>query len=133
MVRGRMKAALSLLAASIACAVGLRATAAAEPDADARKAEAAERFDRGMALLEKGDDAGALAELTRVYQLAPHPRVLFDLGLVYTSLNRPVEAVRAFDALLAAPGALPEESLARARRTRDAEARRVARLDVTTN
>jgi hypothetical protein len=109
---------------------------AAEPEAapdDAGRAEAADRFDRGMALLEEGDNAGALAELTRVYQLAPHPRVLFNIGLIYAALNRPIEATRAFDLLLAAPGALPEESLRRARRTRDAQARRVARLDVTTN
>ncbi|HEV8173913.1 MAG TPA: PEGA domain-containing protein [Actinoplanes sp.] len=123
--------------ASIACVASNRSNArAAEPDAvprEALRAEAADRFDRGMALLEQGDNAGALAELTRVYQLAPHPRVLFNIGLVYAALNRPVEATRAFDLLLAAPGALPADSLQLARRTRDAEARRVARLDVTTN
>jgi hypothetical protein len=121
--------------ASIACAA--LAARAAEPDAaapvDARRAEAADRFDRGMALLEQGDNAGALAELTRVYQLAPHPRVLYNIGLVYAALNRPVEATRAFDLLLSAPGALPADSLKLARRTRDEQARRVARLDVTTN
>jgi hypothetical protein len=106
---------------------------AADPPRDARKAEAAERYDRGMALLEEGDNAGALAELRRVYELAPHPQVLYNLGLLYAAMGRPVEAARALDEVLAAPGALPAARLAVARRTRDEQARRVALLDVTTS
>jgi hypothetical protein len=107
--------------------------APARAEVDAHRAEAAERFDRAMTLLEEGDDAGALAELRRVYEIAPHPRVLYNLGLVYAALNRPVEAAAAFDRLLAAPGALPADSLRRARLTRDEQVRRVGLLDVTTN
>jgi PEGA domain len=107
--------------------------ASARPATTAGRAEAAERFDRGMALLEEGDNAGALAELTRVYALAPHPQVLFNLGLIHAAMGRPVEATRTLDEVLAAPGALPADSLRIARRTRDDQARRVALLEVTTN
>jgi hypothetical protein len=109
----------------------LLAQAVADP-AEARK-EAADRFDRGMALVEEGDNAGALAELTRVYQLAPHPQVLFNLGLVYAAMNRPVEATETMERVLAAPGPLAAASLELARRTRDEQARKVARIAVTTN
>ena len=119
----------ALLSAVLVAACAGAARAADDP----RRAEAAERFDRGMALLEQGDNAGALAELTRVYELAPHPQVLYNLGLVYAAMKRPVEAARALDEVLAAPGALPAASLARARRTRDEQARGVARLELTTN
>ena len=86
-----------------------------------------------MALLDEGDDAGALAELRRVYAIAPHPRVLYNIGLACAALGRPVEATEALDRLLAAPGALPAESLRRARAAREEQARRVAQLQVTTN
>jgi hypothetical protein len=102
-------------------------------DATDARAEAARRYDHAMALLDQGDDAGALAELERVYAIAPHPQVLYNLGLAYAATNRPVEAARALDEVLAAPGALPADRLTRARRTRDEQARRVARLAVTTN
>ena len=109
------------------------ARAATPVAADARRREAAERFDRGMALLDEGDHAGALAELTRAYELVPHPQVLFDIGLVYVAMSRPVEATRTFDEVLAAPGRLPKDSVELARRKRDEQARRVGRLAITTN
>jgi len=105
--------------------------AAASPDP--QRAEAAERFDHAMLLLDEGDDAAAVAELRRVYEIAPHPRVLYNLGLAYAALNRPVDAVAALDGLLAAPGALPADNLRRARQIRDDQARRVAALEIGTN
>jgi hypothetical protein len=118
--------------AVVLASLALLGAAPARAETSAR-AEAAERFDRGMALLEEGDNAGALAELTRVYEIAPHPQVLYNLGLVYAALGRPVEAVRTFDRLLANPGALPEARLARARDTRQRQALRVGWLEVTTS
>jgi hypothetical protein len=124
-----------MVALNVLVAVPARAAADPAPPVanDGRRAEAAERFDRGMALLEEGDNSGALAELVRVYELAPHPQVLFNLGLVYAALNRPVEATRAFEQVLGAPGSLPAESLELARRTREDQARRVALLEITTS
>src|SRR6187549_2901799 len=67
---------------------------AAEPDA-AAKAEAAKRFDRGLSLFDEGDNAGALAEFKQVYQTLPNPVVLYNIGLVYAAMGRPVDAVEA--------------------------------------
>jgi hypothetical protein len=110
-----------------------QAPARAAPAPAPARAEAAERFDRAMLLLDEGDDAAAAAELRRVYEIAPHPRVLYNLGLAYAALNRPVDAVAALDGLLAAPGALPADNLRRARQVRDQQVGRVAALEITTN
>lgn len=127
-----MRCALLTIAALVVGQGSLRAQPA-PPAADAQRAEAAERFDHAMRLLDEGDDAAAVAELRRVDEIAPHPRVLYDLGLAYAALNRPVDAVATLDRLLATPGALPSENLTRARAVRDQQARRVATLEITTN
>src|SRR3954467_1999081 len=67
---------------------------AAEPDATA-KADAAKRFDRGLTLFDEGDNAGALAEFKQVYATLPNPAVLYNIGLVYAAMFRPVDAVDA--------------------------------------
>jgi hypothetical protein len=103
-----------------------------EPSPDAR-AEARQRFDRGLQLFDDGDSAGALAQFKRAYELIPNPTVLFNVGLTYAAMNRPVEAVEAFDRLLAAPGNLSADRLARARTTRAAQAERIGEVAVTVN
>jgi PEGA domain-containing protein len=123
--------ALLVFAALVVGHASARAETA--PITDAQRAEAAERFDHAMRLLDEGDDAAAVAELRRVDEIAPHPRVLYDLGLAYAALNRPVDAVATLDRLLAAPGALPADNLTRARGIRSEQARRVATLEITTN
>src|SRR5258705_13435309 len=75
------------------CLVTLTAHAA-EPDA-AAKADAAKRFDRGLTLFDEGDNAGALAEFKQVYSTMPNPVVLYNIGLVYAAMFRPVDAVDA--------------------------------------
>ena len=135
--RRRLSAAvIAFVAVAVAASRGsARAGDASGPSTppDNQRAEAAERFDRAMALLEQGDDAGALAELQRVLEIAPHPLVLYNLGLVHATLNHPVEATRALAQVLQTPGTLPADRLALARRTHDAQARRVGRLEMTTN
>ncbi len=100
--------------------------------ADANKTEARQRFDRGLSLFNDGDNAGALAEFKRAYELVPNPLVLFNVGLVYAQMGRPVDAVASLDALLAAPGSLAADKLARAKTTRDEQAARIAEVTVTT-
>ena len=129
----RHAVAVAVAALALALTGAPRARAAEDAEANAKRAEAAERFDRAMALVDEKDYPGALAELKRVQEIAPHPQVLFNLGLVYAATNRPVEAVAAMEKVLDAPGSLRAESLARARAVRDEQARRTARLDVTTN
>lgn len=101
--------------------------------ADPPRAEARERFARGLELFNQGDGGGALAEFKEAYELAPHPLVLFNLGLVYVSLKRPVAAVDTFDQLLSAPGDLSQERLARAKQERQAQAKRIGTLEVSCN
>jgi len=135
-MNGRRRISAAVIAFVAVASSRGAARAADEHDAstapDKQRAEA-ERFDRAMALLEQGDDAGALAELQRVLEIAPHPLVLYNLGLVHATLNHPVEATRALAQVMQTPGTLPADRLALARRTHDAQARRVGRLEVTTN
>jgi hypothetical protein len=104
------------------------------PDAmRAARAEARTRFDLGLKLFGDGDNAGALAEFERAYRLIPNPLVRFNIGLVYAAMGRPVDAVAALDEVLAAPGSMKADKLARAKEIRAQQAARIARLSVTTN
>ena len=130
-----MKRAL-LLALVAACAAGLAPrTASAQSDTatEAQRTEAAERFDRGLRLFNHGDTAGALAEFRRAYALIPNVLVLYNIGLVYAQMGRPVEASDALEQVLASPGALSPERLATARRTRDEQLAQTAEITVTAN
>ena len=107
--------------------------APAAPASDAAKAEARDRFDRGLKLFNDGDNAGALAEFQRAYELIPNQLVLYNIGLVSAAMGRPVEAVDALDKVLASPGGVAGDRLARARQTRDEQAKRIAHVTVVTN
>lgn len=100
--------------------------------ADARK-EAADRFDRGLRLFNGGDNANALLEFKRAYELSGERSILLNVGLVQAELGRPVEAVKSLEQLLAEPSGITEAQFARARRTRDEQAARIGQLAVTTN
>jgi hypothetical protein len=107
----------------------------AAPVAAEVRAEAAARFDRALRLFDQGDNAGALAEFKRAYDLVPNRLVLTNIGLVYAALGRPVEATDTLDRALGAhePGTVPPELLARARKVRKEQAERVGLVAVTTN
>ncbi|HXI60333.1 MAG TPA: PEGA domain-containing protein [Polyangia bacterium] len=107
------------------------AGAAASP---ATKAEARERFDRGVRLFEKGENAGALAEFKRAYELIPNPLVLYNMGLVYAAMNRPIEATDALQTFLASGAVAPSsEQRKKAERVRAEQATRIAQLMVVTD
>src|SRR6478609_8196220 len=108
------------------------AAAPAGKETGAAKAEARERFDRGLKLFETGDNAAALAEFKRAYDLVPNLVVLYNVGLVYAAMNRPVEAVDALDLALADGGAklASEDQRQKARQVRDEQSSRVARVMV---
>lgn len=98
---------------------------------EAKRTEAAHRFDRGLLLFESGDNAGALAEFRRTYEILPNPVVLYNIGLVYAAMSRPVEAVDALEAAIGSGGLSPKQ-LERARPTLVDQKARVGRLSVTT-
>ena len=96
------------------------------------KAEARDRFDRGLRLFEKGENAGALAEFKRAGELIPNPLVLYNMGLVYAAMNRPVDAVDALSAFLAQATNAQRAQRRRAEEVRNEQAPRIARLVVKT-
>lgn len=100
---------------------------------EAARAEARERFDRGLRLFNAGDNAGALVEFRRAYDLVQNPVVLYNIGLVYAQMGRAVEATDALDRILAAPGSLSPERMVLARKTRDEQAARIAQIAVDAN
>jgi len=106
---------------------------AAEPTAEPRRAEAAEYFSRGLHLFESGDNRGALVAFQRAYELIPNRIVLFNIGLVHAAMGDPAKAVGALDEVLEAPGTLNAEQLARARRVKAEQERRLGGLHITTN
>src|SRR5271167_5022655 len=94
-----------VFALAVACLAPRAALAqGADAASQAQRTEAAERFDRGLRLFNRGDTAGALAEFRRAYSLIPNVLVLYNIGLVYAQMGRPVEATDALEKVLASPG-----------------------------
>lgn len=108
------------------------AFAQAAPD-DRSRQEARERFDRGLRLFNQGDNAGALAEFQKAQELAAHPLVLYNIGLVHTSMRNPVAAVQSFDRLLQNPGSLDAQRLETARQKREEQIALIGEISVTVN
>jgi tetratricopeptide (TPR) repeat protein len=98
-----------------------------------QKDEARGRFDRGITLVNEGDNAGALAEFKRAYQLIPNPVILYNIGLVYAAMGRAVDAADTLGKVLDAPGNLSAAKLERARTVHAEQAARIGelRLDIT--
>jgi tetratricopeptide (TPR) repeat protein len=106
----------------------------APPPSGATKAEARERFDRGVSLFEKGENASALAEFKRAFELIPNPLLLYNMGLVYAAMNRPIESTDALQAFLLAPGTQSlGEQRKKAERVHSEQATRIAQLVVLTD
>jgi hypothetical protein len=118
----------------VAILTGLSGLAHAQPaESDGARKEARERFSRGLHLFENGDNGGALAEFQRANELIPNRLVLFNIGLVYTAMDRPVEAAATLDQVLKDKGPLKPENLARAQAVKEEQEKRIALVEVTTN
>jgi hypothetical protein len=130
--------ALAFFSAFLAAAPALAADAPAAASASASgpspavKAEARERFDTGLHLFEKGENAGALAEFKRAYTLIPNPVVLYNMGLVYAAMNRPVDSLDALTQFLADPGSAGPVEQKHATEVRAEQEKRIAQLVVLT-
>jgi hypothetical protein len=134
MTRRRRALALTLSTTLVFATLPTRAFAQpAAPATEGARQEARDRFDRGLKLFNDGDNPGALAEFKRAFELIPNPLVLYNIGLVYAAMGRPVEAVDALDKVIAAPGPLTGDRLARAQQTRDDQAGRIAKVSVVTS
>jgi hypothetical protein len=128
-----MKRPTGLIVIAVLIVLSRGGQARAQAPQDPKRAEAAERFDRGIALLEEGDNAGALAEFKRVYDLSPHWRVLYNIGLAYAAMNRPVEATQTLEKVLKTSAPMPKDSLEIARRKHEEQKHRVGFVNITSN
>lgn len=102
-------------------------------DGDPIRQSAADHFDRAYLHAQQGDHAAALAEFRRALELSGQAFILFNIGCEYADLNRPVEAVKAFDKLFASPGTTPPDKMEEARRLRTDLAARIGQLKVSTS
>src|SRR5436190_935675 len=75
--------------------------------------------------------ASALAKFKRTYEILPNPVVLYNIGLVYAAMARPVDAVDSLDPAISSGGLSPKQ-LERAQQTLADQKARVGRLTVTT-
>jgi hypothetical protein len=122
------------LASLLVLFVALGATGSAHADLpEAMRSEAAERFDRAIRLVNTGDLSSGLAEFQRAYTLVPAPIVLYNVGLVYAALNRPVDAVRELQQALSSQEALKPENIERARAVLREQSDRIGQVEVATN
>src|SRR5262245_15776882 len=98
-----MHAALLLLVAWIAQAAPITPI---DPDA---KAKAQGLLKEGTALYQQGSFEAALAKFEAAFRVYPSAKLQFNIAQANRDLNRPVEAMHAFEAFLAgAPEAAPE-------------------------
>src|SRR5258708_1249899 len=124
----------SALAAAFSLLVVFSVASTAEADAmDANRTEAAERFDRGIHLVGAGDLSGGVAEFLRAYALVPAPTVLYNVGLVYAAMNRPVDSARALDKALASAKSLRAENVDRAKQVLAEQREKIGQVEGTTN
>jgi hypothetical protein len=128
-----MRLALTLALGIIVSSLAAGARAQTAPlSAEARK-EAAERFDRGVRLFNQGENAGALVEFKRTYELTGDPSTLLNIGLVYAELKRPVDAVDALSTLLKSNAKLTPEQRQKAERVRTEQSTFVSFLTLDSN
>jgi hypothetical protein len=107
-----LRSALVPYLTAVAALLTLLATASplrAETPAD----EARTHFDRGLALVDRGEVAAALVEFEQAYRIRPHPAVLYNLGRAYAAVGRPVDAVDSLGKYLADAPSIALERRAR--------------------
>jgi len=95
--------------------------------------DAKTHFAEGITLYRRGDHAAAVAQFQRAHELSGHPVALYNLGLAYEALERPVAAVDTMKRVLASPGNLSPERIARAKQTVATLAPRIGELAVRCN
>ncbi len=82
----------------------LVAATAPQPARAGAKEEARKHYDRAVELVDDGQLAEAIIEFQRSYDLTKHFSVLYNIGQVYVSLAKPVEAIAAYEGYLVGGG-----------------------------
>ena len=80
------------------------AVAAPQAARAGEREEARKHYDRAIELVDDGQLDAAIVEFQRSYDLTHHFAVLYNIGQVFVSLARPVEAVDAYQRYLAEGG-----------------------------
>jgi Tfp pilus assembly protein PilF len=78
MTRSRWLASFVLVTSILSSSTAF-AQPPAKPTHEATR-DAGKHFQRGVALFNEADYAGALAEFKKAYELAPNPAVLYNIG-----------------------------------------------------
>ena len=95
------------------------------------KEEARKHYDRAVELVDDGQLEGAIVEFQRSYDLTHHFAVLYNIGQVYVSLARPVEAVDAYERYLADGGRkIPADRRAEVEKEIVRQKARIATLEI---
>jgi len=95
------------------------------------KEEARIHYDRALELADDGQPEGAIVEFRRSYDLTHHFAVLYNIGQIFVSLSKPVEAVDAYQRYLVEGG----NRISRARRAEvkkevERQSSRIATLEI---
>lgn len=121
---------LHALAVTLAAAV-LCLTIAGSAFAGDERGRAREHYDRAIELLKQSEYQKALEELKTAYDLHPHYAVLYNLGMTYAALDKPLEAADHLERYLREGGtALAEDRRAETERTLAAQTRKLGRLEL---
>jgi hypothetical protein len=88
---------------AVNAAFGAVPVARAQPDAarDASREAAHAKLVEGVDAMKRGDYEAALALFQQAYALVPSPKIHYDFGLAYVGLERPADALAAFERFLA--------------------------------
>lgn len=109
--------------------VGADAPAAAD-----REDEAARHFQRGVELFKEQSFRPALGEFQRAYEIAPDPRLFFNIGRVQVKLSDYLSAARSYERYLNEGGQqVPPDRRARVEEELIALRARVGRIGVTSD
>ncbi len=120
--------------AALVCSVALMVSSVhAQTLSEATRAEARERFDRGLELFNERRYDAALAEFERAYQIAPAPPVLYNLARVHAALGHAVEATDAYERYLHEATDLAPQRRAAITQDFERQRSRVARITVVVN
>src|SRR4051794_19833382 len=69
----------------------------------------------GQKLVETGEYAEALGRFEKAYALVPSPKIQYNFGVAYNGLDRPADAMRAFQTFVAEAGDAAPANVAKAR------------------
>ncbi len=126
MTRTRWIASFVLFTSALASAPALAQPPKPTPDA---VRDAGKHFQRGVALFNEADYAGALAEFKKAYELAPNPAVLYNIGQTHFQLRSYASALQTFERYLTEAGPSAEHR-AEAEANAETLRARVGKIDI---